>query len=329
MSLVDGFPVVKIPGFASLPRLLFGAKPRQRLVLIDSFGRWGVLGLCASFILRAGLVIRFRGHIFREQHDKLSVDHGLKLRLQCQLRMLAARLCIRRAVLCICNSNFMQEALAPWVGATPLEVVYNPWKGAPPRQGPEIFLPTGRLHLLTVTNMNLPSKVEPTLEAIRDWLAPDDWEGLDLYWVVCGTGTRCESLRHGVRELGLEDRVRVVGWVGNMGQAYQWSHVLVHLTRLDAFPNVTMEALMAGKPVVTNADSCGTREQIFDDQTGFVVDDPESFRRALTRYADDPALRDRHAAHGQEYIGAHFGIDQQRERMHEVLNRFCERHFAG
>jgi glycosyltransferase involved in cell wall biosynthesis len=145
---------------------------------------------------------------------------------------------------------------------------------------------------------------------------------LDIQWIICGSGIHEKRFREFVNEEELNKRVHVIGHVDVMEVLYQWCDVLVHLTRIDAFPNTTLEAMMCCKPVITNNDSCGTREQVFNGMNGFVVDGGRSFLRALRSYQGNPALRKLHGEKGKSIVVTEFSIEAQARRMQEALKEF-------
>ncbi|MDP9439606.1 MAG: glycosyltransferase family 4 protein [Actinomycetota bacterium] len=245
--------------------------------------------------------------------------------------MLLARLCFARARAVICNSEYLARAMAPYTRGKMVSIAHNPCTVPDPtffgQEVPEF--PDGGFRLLTVTNMNLRSKIQPLAEAISDWIPPELWEEMDLRWVICGSGSHEARLRALVRERGLDDRVRLLGRVENVPAAYEWCSVLVHPTRMDAFPNVPMEAMAHCKPVITNADSCGTREQVFDGENGFVVEDAGSFLAALRAYAADPKLREHHGRVGKLLVEREFSVEAQRRAMRRALERVVSRTRGG
>ena len=322
LLLLEGLDVVRIK---SLGDLL--AVPRKRphdertVVMIDNFGKLGLLGLLATLYLGAPLVLRLRGHPFREQWDRATARRSLRWWLRYVFVVSMHELCLRRARLVIFNSETVARELARYASGRRRAVVHNPYTepGTKPAGGEVARYPQGGLRLLTVTNMNLASKVEPTLEAVKSWLPLGLWEELDLRWVVCGSGFHEERVRRAARELGLEERLIVPGRVEAIGGAYEWCDVLVYLTRLDAFPNVPMEAMMHEKPVITNADSHGTREQVFDGVNGLVVNDADGLAAALRVYARDPELRRRHGRAGRSLVEERFSVPAQRRAMRRAL----------
>lgn len=323
LLLLEGLGVTRIKSLRDLLAVPRGSHEGQTVVMIDNFGKLGLLGLFATLYLRAPLVLRLRGHPFREQWDRATARRSLRWWLRYVFVVSMHELCLRRARLVIFNSETVARELARYASGRRRAVVHNPYTepGLKPvgEEEEATRYPEGGFRLLTVTNMNLASKVEPTLEAIRDRLPPGLWEELDLRWVVCGSGFHEERVRRTARKLGIEERLLVPGRVEAIGGAYEWCDVLVYLTRLDAFPNVPMEAMMHEKPVIANADSHGTREQVVNGVNGLVVQGADELVAALRLYAHDPELRRRHGRAGRALVEERFSVEAQRRAMRRAL----------
>lgn len=93
------------------------------------------------------------------------------------------------------------------------------------------------------------------------------------------------------------ERVRFLGVVEDMAEAYAAADVLVHPTRWDACSLSTIEAGAAGLPVITSSRN-GAAELVEEGVTGFVLEDPEDVAglAARMRMLMDAAVRGRMGA---------------------------------
>ena len=125
--------------------------------------------------------------------------------------------------------------------------------------------------------------------------------------VVCGEGPEREALGALAAELGVADRVRFEGHVGRdrIGDHFAACDVFVLASRLEAAGNVLLEAMAAGRPVVTTL-SGGPPEYVADGRTGHVV------------------APDDHAALAAR-LDATFADDERREAMGREARRVAER----
>ncbi|HWM10459.1 MAG TPA: glycosyltransferase, partial [Solirubrobacteraceae bacterium] len=123
-----------------------------------------------------------------------------------------------------------------------------------------------------------------------------------------------DAVRQRIADLGLQRRVALPG---PMSQAellheYRRAHALCMPCRVlpadrDGIPNVLVEAMAAGAPVVATAVS-GIPELVEDDVNGLLVDpeQPEALADALVRLHEDPALAARLRAAGRETVRERF-----------------------
>jgi glycosyltransferase involved in cell wall biosynthesis len=121
-------------------------------------------------------------------------------------------------------------------------------------------------------------------------------EGLDVELLVAGEGEARDSLRSCAMRLGVEGRVRLLGFVGEdrklelMRRA--WVHVLA--SRKEGWGISVLEAAACGTPSVAS-DSPGLREAVSDGETGLLVPhgDVAALAGAVGRLLRDEPLRER------------------------------------
>ena len=93
---------------------------------------------------------------------------------------------------------------------------------------------------------------------------------------------------------------------------YQAADVYVHAARADTFPNVVLEALACGTPVVATAVG-GIPEQVEDGVTGFLMPpgDAEAMADAVVALLTDEALQERLGENAAEDARKRFDLDRQ------------------
>jgi len=294
----------------------------EGVVMIESFGRFALLGLIAYLFLGAKFVVRVRGDVIEVNRDRLRSTYSILGKARLQFGELLIRTCLRNCDAVAYNSQDVRNKLEGYVQNDACEeVVYNPFtEDCPSESSSAADLPAVGLHLLTVTNMDFEGKALPTLTAITKWMSPEMWEELDIHWIVLGRGGYLERVRQVIRHHDLEGRVSLPGWVHNPFPYYEWCEVYVHMTRLDGFPNATMEAMSRTCPIITNTKSCGVREQVIDGENGHVVDSRAEFRQRLKEYASYPERRHEHGSVGQHLVKTRWTIENQKERMNCLLD---------
>lgn len=120
--------------------------------------------------------------------------------------------------------------------------------------------------------------------------------------LIEGAGPMLAALEACVAQRGLQDWVRFVGPETNVMNLMQIADVVVlpSIANED-FPNVVLEAMALGKPVVASR-LAGTPEQIEDAVTGYLVPpkDPIALADAIRRLANDAVSRKRMGQAGLE-----------------------------
>jgi len=118
----------------------------------------------------------------------------------------------------------------------------------------------------------------------------------------------------------LEEHPRVIltGAVDDLAPYYALMDVFVLPSRREGFPNVVLEAMAAGKPVV-GARATGTVDAIVDGETGLLypVGDVTALIEAVAMLLKHKALANRLARAGQEQVRRHF----RQELIWEALYR--------
>lgn len=94
---------------------------------------------------------------------------------------------------------------------------------------------------------------------------------LNAYLIVVGRDKRLKKFLQQTKALKIENRVRFVGVQSDVKPFYGAADALVLPTLYDPFPNVILEAMAAGLPVITSA-QCGAAELIEHGRNGYVCD---------------------------------------------------------
>jgi glycosyltransferase involved in cell wall biosynthesis len=90
-------------------------------------------------------------------------------------------------------------------------------------------------------------------------------------FIVCGDGPLRVELRELSRKLGLEDRVRWLGWQKDLTHFYLSLDVLLFNSDWDALGLTPLEAAGFGVPVVASVLHGGLREVISSKESGFLI----------------------------------------------------------
>jgi glycosyltransferase involved in cell wall biosynthesis len=110
----------------------------------------------------------------------------------------------------------------------------------------------------------------------------------DTFFVITGYANQdppyLEQLKQDARELGIEDRLRIVSWPDSIGDIWELLDIHVHASVEDSLPIAITEGMSFGKPAVVT-DVGGVREMVTDGVTGLVVPmhDPDALAAGVLR----------------------------------------------
>jgi glycosyltransferase involved in cell wall biosynthesis len=145
---------------------------------------------------------------------------------------------------------------------------------------------------------------------------------LELYLI--GDGSQRQELERLARELGLAERVHLMGY---RGDRLEWLHgfdCFVLPSRLEGIPRCLMEAMGAGVPVIAS-DIPGCRDLIEDRHTGllFRVDDPASLADQISLLATRPGLRAFLSEAAKKQVYEHHSAARMAKDYEELYVSMC------
>jgi glycosyltransferase involved in cell wall biosynthesis len=155
---------------------------------------------------------------------------------------------------------------------------------------------------------------------------------------IAGDGDLRDELGTRARATGAGDRIR---FLGNLTQDEVGAHlaaadiVVIPSVRddsgnVDGLPNVVLEALAAGAPLVTTA-AGGIGAVVDDGRSGMIVPerDPAALADSISRLAADPSARARLGEAGRQAVATRFGWARAAERFEAAYDRALARKSSG
>ena len=144
--------------------------------------------------------------------------------------------------------------------------------------------------------------------------------------VLAGDGELRAELEMLIGELGIHDRVQLLGYVADMGSWYAAFDAFLLTSANEGAPVVAIEAQAAGVPVVAT-DAGGTRTVVDDGETGFLVGvgDIDALVDRLLRLRDDIELRTRLGAVAAERMRTRFSIERMVDDVDRVYTEILAR----
>ena len=139
----------------------------------------------------------------------------------------------------------------------------------------------GHPHLVAVGRLTFQKGFDLLLPAFAQLLEDQHDAGLTIW----GDGPDRQKLEGLAKQLGISDRVRIPGRTEQALAEIAAADLLVSSSRYEGFPNVLLEAMALGTPVVATACPGGTKELILDGKTGLLAENEEikSLHQTLKR----------------------------------------------
>jgi glycosyltransferase involved in cell wall biosynthesis len=146
-----------------------------------------------------------------------------------------------------------------------------------------------------------------------------------LRFVVAGDGELREEVVALVRQLGLADVVRLLGWRRDVVDLLHAMDVFLLTSRFEGLPRAVLQAMAAGVPVVaTEVD--GTPEVVRDRRTGLLVppESPETAADRVLELVGDAALRQRCADGARRALDEAFDIHRMVRDLERIYISLLE-----
>ncbi|MGN6704382.1 MAG: glycosyltransferase [Burkholderiaceae bacterium] len=300
---------------AALPRLVAFLRREQPDILLSSMGHNNIVALWAKRLANV------RTAVIVSQHNSLSTESVAMGNWQHRLLPTLYRLFCRSADAIVAVSRGVADDMAATIGypRERISVLYNPilfhgfeQQAAEPVSHPwftdgagPVFVGIGRL---------VPQKDFETL--LRAFAQVDPARRARL--ILLGEGPQRAALQALAGELGVAERVDLVGFQRNPLPWLRCASAMVMSSRYEGFGNVLVEAMACGTPVISTDCPYGPSEILADGRYGPLVPvgDVPALAQAMTAVLDQPTpsalLKDR---------ARDFAIDKVTDEYLALCNR--------
>jgi glycosyltransferase involved in cell wall biosynthesis len=145
-------------------------------------------------------------------------------------------------------------------------------------------------------------------------------------FLISGYGPLRERLEAQARQLGVDARVRFLGYRKDVALILAASDVFALPSLWEGMSNAVLEAMAAGKPVVATAVD-GAVDQVLPGESGLLVPpgDADALAQALLDLARDPRKAQEMGIKGRERVRREFSLDRMTDAYIELYRRLLEK----
>jgi glycosyltransferase involved in cell wall biosynthesis len=144
---------------------------------------------------------------------------------------------------------------------------------------------------------------------------------LDVSLVIVGEGDERKHLQQLAAELNIEDRVLLPGWQTDVRVYYEAMDVFALSSYREGMPNVLLEAMALGVPVVATRVN-GVPRLIQDGRNGFLIDpgDVKGLTIALAGLLGNQPLRDLFASAARHLVETRYSFQTRIHRLKRIYD---------
>lgn len=266
------------------------------------------------------IVLSFRG---------MSPNHRKEL-LRPQLAPLYEALAETPGVTFSCNSHSASAGYEEWLGldaqsvrilrnAAEIPSVHSDERDLGIWNNIELASPECTKTVLGVFRFARNKRPREWLEIAAQYCAKHE----DTRFVIIGRGAEHEPMQERLSELGLQNRIFLVGTTRHVGFYLSKADLLMHLSKYEGQPNAVIEAQMAGVAVLATP-AGGTGEIVEDTETGILLSESnelpmEECASKLEHLLQGPDCLRRMGAKAAAVSSRRFNIDDVIEETLELL----------
>ncbi|GAP94732.1 glycosyltransferase [Leptolyngbya sp. NIES-2104] len=144
--------------------------------------------------------------------------------------------------------------------------------------------------------------------------------------VILGEGSERSNLEQLAIDLGIQNRVQLLGWVDNPRSYLSQFDIVAMPSRSEGFPLAMVEAMLAARPVI--ATRVGSMpEAVIDGVTGWLIEknDVDGLVKALKRSRDDIDLRLQIGQQARQIALANFTVEAMTKQYEQLWQELREK----
>ncbi|MEO1923593.1 MAG: glycosyltransferase [Nautiliaceae bacterium] len=145
--------------------------------------------------------------------------------------------------------------------------------------------------------------------------------GIKANLIILGKGEEEKRLKKLVKDLNLEKEVKFLGFKKNPYKYISKATIFVLSSKYEGFPNVLLEAMACGTPVISTNCPYGPSEIIEHGKNGFLVpvDDEYSLAEKIKILLKEPTLRRNFAIEGRKIVERKFDLKKIIKQWEDLI----------
>ena len=175
-----------------------------------------------------------------------------------------------------------------------------------------------RVHILSVGRLHPVKGFKHLITAVAMLMGKD----LDFECSIMGEGPERENLQDQIRDLGVEEHVRIRRAIGHeeMPEVFAGADIYVLSSLSEGLPVVLMEAMASGIPVVSTRIT-GIPELVEEGVSGLLVPpgDPAALAEAVAGLIADPIARHEMGRAGRIRVENHFNLETNLDNLNDLF----------
>lgn len=175
-------------------------------------------------------------------------------------------------------------------------------------------IPQQAFHMISIGELNENKNHQIAINALKLL------QNSEIYYTICGDGTKREELKKLISELHLEQRVFLAGYQDEIAPYLQSADCFVFPSIREGLGMAALEAMAMGLPVIA-ADNRGTREYMENGKNGYVCkwNRKEEFAEAMRCLYNNPMEKRQMGEHARK-TAARFEKEHTAEVMYKVYS---------
>jgi len=144
----------------------------------------------------------------------------------------------------------------------------------------------------------------------------------DITFFIAGKGPLASQLKELSIKLGISDKVKFLGFRNDIPELLSVIDIFVLPSLWEGMPNVVLEAMAAGKPVIAT-DTGGSKDLIDSNINGVLVEpgNSEALAEAILKLLGNPAQRQRLGESARKTVKERFPIDKMVSKTEQIYTQ--------